>query len=176
MVGWCCLDITRAQGEDIHPTRGSRVMYLLPNDHTRQLSFFGTGTYGLLNGTAGRFQTGVAAILLLSRTTFLLLLPPELLLPLALLPLPLDPTLVVVDVLDLRRVGDKIREFLSPPLMTTSPPPTSCCEGVQEDPTLCFGLAGDKEPASNTAPCLIAVTAVVRWRGVFAPVCSPCGC
>lgn len=35
-------------------------------DHERPFSFLGTGMYGLLNGTAGRFQTGVVAIRLLS--------------------------------------------------------------------------------------------------------------
>lgn len=135
--------------------------------HKRPLSFLGIGTYGLLNGTAGRFQTGVAAILLLSRTTFflplllLLLLPPELLLPLALIPLPPHPTLVVAaNGLDLL-VGDESRGFLSPPPTTTSPPAMSSCEeGVREDTTLFFGLAEHEKSALISATRLLGRVAV----------------
>lgn len=62
---------------------------LVNANHNRPLSFLGTGMYGLLSGTAGRFQTGVVAIRLLSWTTFFPPLPE--------LSLPPDPELVVAD-------------------------------------------------------------------------------
>lgn len=116
-------------------------------DHRRPLSFLGTGTYGLLNGTAGRFQTGVVVILLLSRTVFF---PP----PLELL-LPPDPALVVSEEALLTplggRVGGTDRGFRSPPLPTAaSPHPFLCGESrrCRRRPTL--GLTGKSSRESTS--------------------------
>lgn len=77
----------------------------------------------MLNGTAGRFQTGVVVILLLSRTGFFAPLPVVLLRS-------LNPALVVSERALLTpldgRVGGTDRGFGRPPLPTAASPPLSC--------------------------------------------------